>query len=121
MLAAKLRSNFDVEDTTVDRRTFIGSTLPFAFAGIALAQAKKKEDRLSGVVTNVDAGKMTIEMHMRNNPNLLRKIIYDDATKFTLDGKPAKASDVKQGYRVVAVGTFEGVDLKATTVALTNK
>lgn len=105
----------------MDRRMFLGSALPFAFAGIALAQAKKKDDRLSGLVTNVDASKMTIEMHMRNDPNAIRKIMYDDATTFTLGGKPAKSSDVKPGNGIVALGTFEGVNLKATRIALTLK
>jgi hypothetical protein len=110
-----------VEDTTVDRRTFLGSALPFAFAGIALAQAKKKDDRLSGLVTNVDTDKMTIEMHMRNNASAIRKIMYDGATTFTLDGKPAKSSDAKPGNGIVALGKFEGVNLKATKIALTLK
>jgi len=108
------------EDTTVNRRTFLGVTLPFGLAGVALAQNKKaKLDRLSGVVKSVDAGGSTIEMHIRKNPNQVRKIMYDNSTTFTLDKKPAKASDVKEGQGIVAVGKFEGINLKATQVALT--
>jgi len=89
--------------------------------GIALAQTKKakKPDRLSGVVKSVDAGAMTIEMHIRKNPNQIRKIIYDGATTFTLGGKPAQAADAKEGYGIVALGKFEGINLKATQIALT--
>ncbi len=103
----------------MNRRTFLGVALPFGFAGVALAQAKK--DRLSGVVNTVDAGKKTIEMHPRKSPNAIRKIMYDDSTSFTLDGKPAKAEDTKEGNRIVALGKFEGVNLKASQVALYNK
>ena len=88
-----------------------------------MAQTKKaaKPDRLSGVVRSADATTMSIEMHIRKNPNQVRKIMYDDATEFTLGGKPAKAADAKEGYGIVALGKFEGVDLKATQVALTVK
>jgi len=104
----------------VNRRTFLGVTLPFGFAGIALAQTKKaKPDRLSGVVKSVDAGAMTIEMHIRKNPNQIRKILYDGSTTFTMGGKPGKAADAKEGYGIVALGKFEGINLKATQIALT--
>jgi len=105
----------------VNRRTFLGVTLPFGLAGIAVAQTKKakKADRLSGVVKSVDAGSKTIEMHIRNNPNQVRKIMFDDSTKFTLAGKPATAADTKEGQRIVALGKFEGINLKADQIALT--
>jgi hypothetical protein len=90
-------------------------------AGIAAAQTKKakKPDRLSGVVKSVDAGSKTIEMHMRKSPNQVRKIMFDDSTKFTLSGKPATAADAKEGQGIVALGKFEGINLKAGQVALT--
>jgi len=89
-------------------------------AGAALAQNKKaKPDRLSGVVQSVDAGTSTITMHVRKNASQVRKIMYDGSTMFTLDKKPAKASDVKDGQGIVAIGKFEGVNLKATQIALT--
>ena len=105
----------------MNRRTLLGVTLPFGLAGIAAAQSKKakKPDRLSGVVRSVDAGAKTIEMHIRKNPNQVRKIMFDDSTKFTLGGKPAKAADAKEGYGIVALGRFEGINLKADQVALT--
>ena len=104
----------------MNRRNFLGITLPFGLAGIAAAQGKKaKVDRLSGVVKSVDANANSIEMHIRKNPNQIRKIMYDADTKFTLGGKPAKASDAKEGYGIVALGKFEGINLKATQVALT--
>jgi hypothetical protein len=45
--------------------------------------------------------------------------MYDGSTQFTNDGKPGSAEDVKPDLRIVAIGKFEGVNLKATNVALT--
>jgi len=106
----------------MNRRSFLGVTLPFGLAGVALAQTKKaKLDRLSGIVQMVDAGANTIQMRGRKSSTQVRKIMYDGSTTFTLDKKPAKASDIKEGQGIVAVGKFEGVNLKATQVALTQR
>jgi hypothetical protein len=103
------------------RRTFIRSAIPFGLAGVALAQKKAKPDRLSGIVKSVDKSKMTIEMRMRTSASAVRQIMYDASTKFTMQGKPGTADDLKEGLRIVALGTFEGVNLKATQVALTQR
>jgi hypothetical protein len=102
----------------VNRRTFLGVAATLSLAAVALAA---KLDRLSGVVKELDAANSTIVMHLRSSPNQVRKIMYDGSTSFTLDGKPAKAEDAKEGYRIVALGKFEGVNLKASQVALYNK
>lgn len=102
------------------RRAFVQIILPAAVAGTLLAQ-KKQSGRLSGVVKSVDKAKMTIEMSPSNSPNSSRKIIWDANTKFTLDGKPAQADVGKETMRVVAVGEFEGVDLKATKISYKNR
>jgi hypothetical protein len=102
----------------VNRRTFLGVAVPTGFAAVALAA---KQDRLSGVVKTVYLDQKTIEMHLRTSPNQIRKIMYDDSTSFTMDGKPAKPEDTKEGLRIVALGKFEGVNLKASQVALYNK
>lgn len=79
--------------------------------------AKKAEgDRLSGTVKSVDAKTMTIEMTMRSNPTAVRKIIWDSATKVTVVDQPGTAADIKEGMRIVAVGKFDGVILKATAI-----
>ena len=104
----------------MNRRIFIRSAIPFGLAGVALAQKKAaKPDRLSGVVKSVDKSKMTIEMRGRTSANVVRLIMYDADTKFTIQGKPGTADDLKQDLRIVALGKFEGVNLKATQVALT--
>jgi hypothetical protein len=107
--------------TIMNRRSFIRSAIPFGLAGVALAQKAAKPDRLSGVVSSVDKGKMTIGMRGRTSANVVRQIMYDASTKFTMQGKPGTAEDLKEGLRIVAIGKFEGVNLKATQVALTQR
>ncbi len=103
----------------MNRRTFFRSAIPFALAGVALAQKAPKLDRLSGVIKSVDKGKMTIEIRGRTNANAIRLVMYDVGTNFTMQGKPGTADDLKEGLRIVALGKFEGINLKATTVTLT--
>lgn len=105
----------------MNRRTFIRWAVPAGFAGVALAQKAAKSDRLSGVVKSVDKGKMTIEMRGRKSANVVRIIMYDANTKFTMDGKPGTADNIKEDLGIVAVGKFEGVNLKATQIALTQR
>ena len=99
------------------RRTFLAVGLSASVAGLALAQNAKQE-RLSGNVDDVDTAKMAIQMHTRKSPGVRRVVNYDDTTKITLDGKAATAKDAKQGYRIVALGQYEGNNLKATSIEL---
>jgi hypothetical protein len=105
----------------VNRRTFIQSAIPFGLAGVALAQKAAKPARLSGIVQSVDKGKMTIEMRMKTSATAIRQIMFDANTKFTMQGKPGTADDLKEGLKIVAIGKFEGVKLQATQVALTQR
>ena len=100
------------------RRHFAKLLLPAALAGSLFA---KNPDRLSGVVRSVDKAKMLIEINLSSNPNSVRKIIYEAATQFTLDDKPAQADAIKDGLRIVAIGKFESLDLKATKVSLKHR
>ena len=103
----------------MNRRTFIQVAITFGVAGVVLAQQAAKPDRLSGVVKGVDKSSSTIELRPRKTgSSVVRKVIYDSSTQFTLDGKPATADDVKENLRIVAVGKFEGVNLKATNITL---
>ena len=104
----------------MNRRTFLGITIPVALAGVALAK-EPKPDRLSGYVKTIEKKDMTINMHTKSNPSVERKIMYDDKTRFTVLGKPGSIDDVKDGMRIVGVGKFDGVNLKATDVSLTAK
>jgi hypothetical protein len=93
--------------------------MPAVAVGTLLAQ--KKEDRLSGLVKAIDAAKMTIDMSPSNSPGATRKVTWDANTKFTLDGKPAQADVAKVGMHIVALGKYEGVDLRATTISLKHR
>ncbi len=98
------------------RRDFLRSAAPVALAGLAWAQEKK--GRLSGKVRSVNKDKSAIEMSTTDNPQAPRTITYDASTKFTLNGKTGTAADVKEGQSIVAVGTFDGVNLKATKISV---
>ncbi len=39
--------------------------------------------------------------------NAERKVVYDENTKFTVLNNPGKLEDVKEGGRVICVGTFD--------------
>ena len=105
----------------MNRRIFMLSAIPLGLAGVGLAQKAAKQDRLSGIIRSVDKSKMTIEMRGRTDANIVSNIMYDANTHFTLQGKPATADDLKDGRRIIALGKFEGVNLKATQVALTER
>lgn len=97
------------------RRSFLSYTIPAALAGSLLAQ--ENPDRLSGSVKSIDKKTMVIELTPRNS-TAVRKVHYDANTKFTLIDKPGKVDDVMEGMRIVAVGKFDGVDLKASNISL---
>lgn len=103
------------------RRQFVTTVLPLGLAGVAVAQEAKQPDRLSGVVRSHDKEKKVIEMYMRKQQNVVRKIMYDDKTQFTMDGKAATAEAIKEQLRIVAIGKFDDVNLKATAVSLTTR
>ena len=99
------------------RRSFLSVAVPAALAGAAFA-ADKAEPRLSGHVRELIKDKNTLDIFTNKDRSVIRHVRYDGDTQFTLDGKPADAGAVEQGYRVVAVGAWDGKDLKAKTVAL---
>lgn len=99
------------------RRILIALTV-IALCSLVVASAqdaKKEGDRLSGVVKMVDKAAMKITITPRNS-SAQRVIMYDSATKFFVGDKEGKIEDVQDGMRIVAVGKFEGVNLKATEV-----
>ena len=82
------------------------------------AQEAAKPDRLSGVVRQVDKSTMKIMIAPRNQPTAQRVILYDANTKIVVSEKPGAIEDVKDGMRIVAIGKFEGVNLKATNITV---
>ena len=98
------------------RRSFLTEGLSLAAAGgILLAQ---KAGKLTGHVNDLNKTAATITMHTKSNPDVVRNVVYDANTKFTLDGKDADADAVKPNYRIVAQGQFDGSNLKASEVHL---
>jgi Cu/Ag efflux protein CusF len=76
----------------------------------AAAQEKKeavKAARWSGGVERVDMENSILTVRKKNGPT--RDIHFTDSTKWTLrGGGAADKSKVKEGDRVVCIGTFEG-------------
>ena len=89
----------------------------FSFLTLS-AQDAPKPDRLSGVVRSVDKPGMKITMSARNDANVKRIIMYDASTKIMNGEKPGTIDDVLEGMRIVALGKFEGVNLKAANITV---
>jgi outer membrane murein-binding lipoprotein Lpp len=89
------------------------AVLALTLAGIA---QEAKPDRISGSVRSVDAKAMSIEVNMSQSPSTVRTVFWDANTKVTLVDKPGTAADIKEGMRIVAIGKFEGVKLRATDI-----
>jgi hypothetical protein len=67
-----------------------------------------KLDRIEGTVLSIDKAKMTLVIRETGTANLDYTIIYTDKTIYTYRNGPAKAEDVKDGVRIVALGKAEG-------------
>lgn len=95
----------------------VGTLLLFGMAVCVPAQEKQadaaKPDRISGICDMISKDQMTITVHMRKSPTVKRMILYDDKTVVTIEGKPGKIEEIKEGWSVVALGKFEGVKLRA--------
>lgn len=97
------------------RSVFVALIAVFALGLAGIAQ-EAKPDRLSGTVKSVDAKAMSVEILQSKTPSTVRVVLWDATTKIMLDDKPGTVADIKEGMRLVAVGKFEGVKLRATTI-----
>lgn len=79
---------------------------------------KKQPDRVSGSVRSVDQQAMSIEVNLSSSPSVVRTVLWDQNTKVTLVDKPGTSADIKEGMRIVAIGKFEGVKLRATALTV---
>jgi hypothetical protein len=68
------------------------------------AKAKSKENRLSGTVHMIDKNSSTITLR---KGNVSRQVVYGGDTKFTLHNKPSSLDEVKEGRRLICLGTFD--------------
>lgn len=83
---------------------------------LSLVAQEAKPDRVSGTVRSVDAKAMSIEVNLSQTPTAVRVVLWDDKTKVQLGSNPGTAADIKEGMRIVAIGKFEGVKLRATSI-----
>ncbi len=102
------------------RSVFVALIAVLALGLTGTAQ-EAKPDRISGTVRSVDAKAMSIEVNMSQTPSAVRTVFWDASTKVTLVDKPGTAADIKDGMRIVAIGKFEGVKLRATDIRVRPK
>ncbi len=65
---------------------------------------KAKELRVDGTVRMLDTTAHSFTVKVRTQV-AERQVIYNDSTKFTFRNKAAAASDLKEGVRVIVLGT----------------
>ena len=72
-------------------------------------KAETKETKMQGHVVRIytDSKTMDIRGGASGPAQDMRKISYDDSTKWTNLGKPGKMEDVKEGSFVIALGHLE--------------
>lgn len=92
----------------------LGVALVASLSGQAYAQEEKgaakakapAEDRLSGTVHMIDKATSTITLRTRGN--VMRQVVYSDATKITNQNKPGGTlEEIKEGTRLICLGKFD--------------
>jgi hypothetical protein len=66
--------------------------------------SKAKELRVDGTIRGLDTTAHTFTVKVRTQI-AERQVMYNDSTKFTFRNKAASASDLKEGSRVIVLGT----------------
>jgi hypothetical protein len=99
----------------------------FAVAGlaahIAVANGQEKvaagptQSRWHGTIVNINKDKSTMDVRREG---VVRTIHYDSSTKFTEGNKVIDLKDLKEGMRVICLGTYEkgSVVMNATRIDL---
>lgn len=82
----------------------------------AQGQNQDIEFSVSGKITDLSAGKLTVD----SGQNMLFTVKYDSSTKIQhKDGSPAKASEFRIGTRILAKGVLtEAGDVIAKTITI---
>jgi Cu/Ag efflux protein CusF len=91
----------------------LACVVALSLTGQAFAQEKAKAkaaapkvDRIAGTVHMIDKDSSTITV--RDSRNVMRQIVYSDATKFTKVNKPGGTLDeIKEGTRLICLGKFD--------------
>ena len=66
---------------------------------------KAKESRIDGTIQMMDKDAHKLTVRVRGG-NQFREVIYDDSTKYTFRNKPSTFDEVKDGRRVIVLGTM---------------
>ena len=86
------------------------------------AQVKKDAqtglDRLTGTIQSIDKEKSTLTLIQSSGAKAPWKVTYSDKTTFTLLNKPGKVGDLKEGQRVIVLGTMENSVMKASRIEM---
>jgi hypothetical protein len=81
-----------------------------------------KLDSIEGNVQSMDKAKMTLVIREKGTANLDYTISYTNTTSYTYRNGPAKAEDLKEGSRIVAIGKAEGANkLAAARIEIREK
>jgi Domain of unknown function (DUF5666) len=103
----------------------LGIALMLFLAAPAAAQEKEskssttkaaKETRIDGTVHMIDTKTNTITVTLRGKTSQ-KEVVYNDKTHFTFRNKPSTFAEVKEGRRVIVLGTTnDKMQLVATRV-----
>jgi hypothetical protein len=105
----------------------LGIALTLFLAAPAVAQEKEskstatkaaKETRIEGNVHMIDTKTNTITVSLTGTTGQ-KEVVYNDKTKFTFRNKPSTFAEVKEGRRVIVLGTAnDKMQLVATRVEI---
>lgn len=73
-------------------------------------QAAGSADRLEGRVHTISGDKTTLTLHVAGTPGstaMKRYVALTDKTQFTFQNQPGSPDQIKEGLRVICVGTFD--------------
>ncbi len=84
----------------------------------ATKDAKTKLDRLEGTVLTIDKQKSEIKIRQRKTTSTEWTIVYTPNTKFTYRNAAATLDKVKEGLRVICLGSFGTEKTKLTAARI---
>jgi len=86
-------------------KLFTAAAAPLAITVAARAQEKKpKETRWDGRVRMIKKEESTIVLRVGAAEH---QVVFGPDTKFTVLNKPGSLADVKEGYRLIVLGTLD--------------
>ncbi len=80
--------------------------------------AKTGMDRIEGSILSINKDKSTMNVAQGGDARTTWKVRYNDQTHFTLNYKPAKQDDLRNGQRITVLGKFEKNVLTAVRIDL---